>query len=143
MVFERLSRPFTQQKAIGRYVVWRAESSRPTTSAAPGARLGSRDPHKSNFRRAVLPFKKIFFTCHKSALPVDIPYRRTSAGAEEKGGHAMTGRKKRSLLPVVGLVAVAAAALLFLGVWTQASRADNWAQEPSQVPFVLACPDFA
>ena len=112
-------------------------------SAAPGARLGSRDPHKSNFRRAVLPFKKIFFTCHKSALPVDIPYRRTSAGAEEKGGHAMTGRKKRSLLPVVGLVAVAAAALLFLGVWTQASRAENWAQEPSQVPFVLACPDFA
>ncbi|WP_165449787.1 hypothetical protein [Intestinimonas timonensis] len=55
----------------------------------------------------------------------------------------MTGRKKRSLLPVVGLVAVAAAALLFLGVWTQASRAENWAQEPSQVPFVLACPDFA
>ena len=48
-----------------------------------------------------------------------------------------------SSLPVVGLVAVAAAALLFLGVWTQASRAENWAQEPSQVPFVLACPDFA
>ena len=89
------------------------------------------------------PSKKFFFTCHKSALPVDIPYRRTSAGAEEKGGHAMTGRKKRSLLPVVGLVAVAAAALLFLGVWTQASRAENWAQEPSQVPLALACPDFA
>ena len=46
----------------------------------------------------------------------------------------MTGRKKRSLLPVVGLVAVAAAALLFLGVWTQASRAENWAQEPSGLP---------
>ena len=55
----------------------------------------------------------------------------------------MTGRKKRSLLPVVGLVAVAAVALLFLGVWTQASRAETWAQEPSRVPFVLACPDFA
>ena len=55
----------------------------------------------------------------------------------------MTGRKKRSLLPVVGLVAVAAAALLFLGVWTQASRAETWAQEPSQVPLALACPDFA
>ena len=55
----------------------------------------------------------------------------------------MTGRKKRSLLPVVGLVAAAAAGLLFLGFWTQASRAKNWAQEPSRVPFVLACPDFA
>lgn len=55
----------------------------------------------------------------------------------------MTEKRTRSPLPVVGLVAVAAAALLFLGVWTQASRAENWAQEPSQVPFVLACPDFA
>lgn len=62
----------------------------------------------------------------------------------------MTGRGKRSPLPVVGLVAIAAAALLFLGVWTQAGRTENWAQEPPrayggtcQTPFVLACPDFA
>ncbi|WP_294515901.1 hypothetical protein [uncultured Intestinimonas sp.] len=62
----------------------------------------------------------------------------------------MTEKRTRSPLPAVGLVAVAAAALLFLGVWTQASRAENWAQEPSQArggacqaPFVLACPDFA
>ena len=55
----------------------------------------------------------------------------------------MTGRGKRAPLIGVGLVAIAAAALPFLGVWTQARRAENWAQEPSQVPFVLACPDFA
>ena len=62
----------------------------------------------------------------------------------------MTGRGKRSPLPVVGLVAIAAAALLFLGVWTQAGRTENWAQEPPrahggtcQTPFVPACPDFA
>lgn len=62
----------------------------------------------------------------------------------------MTERKKRSPLPAVGLLAVAAAALLFLGVWTQAGRAENWVQEPPrahggtcQTSFVLACPDFA
>ena len=43
-------------------------------------------------------------------------------------------------LPIILLLG---AALLFLGVWTQASRAENWAQEPSQVPLALACPDFA
>ena len=62
----------------------------------------------------------------------------------------MTGRRTGSPLPVVGLVAIAAAALLFLGVWTQAGRADNWAQEPAgarngacQAPFAPACPEFA
>ena len=62
----------------------------------------------------------------------------------------MTERKKRSPLPAVGLLAVAAAALLFVGVWTQAGRTENWAQEPArahggtcQTPFVLTFPDFA
>ena len=43
----------------------------------------------------------------------------------------MTGRGKGSPLPVVGLVAIAAAALLFLGVWTQAGRVRDWANEPA------------
>ena len=92
----------------------------------------------------------MFFSCHKTALPNDIPYRRTSVGAEEKGGRAMTGWRKGSPLPVVGLVAIAAAALLFLGVWARADRAENWAQEPAQAysgacqaSFAPACPEFA
>ena len=64
--------------------------------------------------------KKIFPPCHKRALPNVIAYRRTSAGAEETGGCAMTGHGKRAPLIGVGLVAIAAAALLFWGAWTQA-----------------------
>ena len=62
----------------------------------------------------------------------------------------MTGRGKGSPLPVVGLVAIAAAALLFLGVWTQAGRVRDWANEPAhphhitcQPPFAPICSDFA
>lgn len=62
----------------------------------------------------------------------------------------MTERKKRSPLPVVGLLAVAAAALLFVGVWTQAGRTENWAGEPAQAhhgtcqaPAGPEGPDFA
>ena len=62
----------------------------------------------------------------------------------------MTGRGKGSPLPVVGLVANAAAALLFLGVWTQAGRVRDWANEPAhahnitcQTPFAPICSDFA
>lgn len=100
--------------------------------------------------RAALPSKKFFSSCHKTALPDDIPYRRTSAGAEETGGFAMAGRRKRTPLIGVGLVAIAAAALLFLGVWMQADRADRWAEEPAQVRtascqnlFWTLWPDFA
>ena len=60
----------------------------------------------------------------------------------------MTKKKKGSLLPAVALVAAAAAALLFLGVWTQAGRMDRWANEPVRstacpAPFALVRPDFA
>lgn len=62
----------------------------------------------------------------------------------------MTGRKKRSLLPVVGLVAIAAAALLFWGAWTQADWAENRTGAPAQTPdsacqvlFGPLWPDFA
>lgn len=62
----------------------------------------------------------------------------------------MTEKRTRSPLPVVGLVAVAAAALLFVGVWTQAGRAENWAGAPAQAhhgacqaPTGPEGPDFA
>ena len=62
----------------------------------------------------------------------------------------MAGRRKRTPLIGVGLVAIAAAALLFLGVWMQADRADRWAEEPAQVRtascqnlFWTLWPDFA
>ena len=42
----------------------------------------------------------------------------------------MAERIRRSPVTAVGLVAVAAAALLFLGVWVQAARAERWADMP-------------
>ena len=94
--------------------------------------------------------QKIFFPCQKRALPDVISYRRTSAGAEETGGCAMTGHGKRAPLIGVGLVAIAAAALLFWGAWTQAGRARDRTGAPAQSPD-SACqvlsgplwPDFA
>ena len=62
----------------------------------------------------------------------------------------MTGRGKRAPLIGVGLVAIAAAALLFWGAWTQADRAQRRPGAPAQMPdsacqvlFGPLWPDFA
>ncbi len=62
----------------------------------------------------------------------------------------MTGRGKRAPLIGVGLVAIAAAALLFWGAWTQADRAQSRTGAPAQMPdsacqvlFGPLWPDFA
>lgn len=55
----------------------------------------------------------------------------------------MTGRGKGSPLPIVGAVAIAAAALLFLGAWAQAGRAASWAGESPGVYDVICPGSFA
>ncbi len=52
----------------------------------------------------------------------------------------MTGRGKRTPLIGVGLAAIAAAALLFLGVWTQAGRTAAGTGGAHPTTAVLVCP---
>ena len=130
----------TREETIS--LVWGASgSSRPTKGCVEAVRadgaVGSCIPA---LQFGMRPAKNLFSSLSQNRPPERYTLQRTSGGPGETGGHAMTGRGKRTPLIGVGLAAIAAAALLFLGVWTQAGRTTVGTGGPHPTPAVLVCP---